>query len=83
MNLLCKFSDSVLLLNIEFSLIYAVSNYLIAKLASCELVKNKALLTCVDNLSVVESLKLLGKLSFLSELLECCKDFVVNLDITS
>ena len=59
MNLIGKICDSVLLLNIEASLVNSVSLNRCTKLTSCHVVKNKTLLTRIYNLSLVESLELL------------------------
>ena len=51
-----KICDPLLLLNIEFSLVYSVSFYFISKLSTGELMKNQSLFSCVDYFSIVESL---------------------------
>ena len=79
MNFICKFRSSLLLRHIEFSLVHSVSDNIFAELAAAQLMKNKALLTCVDDFAVVESGIFLCQFSFIRELLENSEDVIIYL----
>ena len=79
MHLVGELRYSVLLLNIEAPLINAICIYCVSKLPARHVVKNKSLLACIYNLSIVESLKLLCKLCLLGKLCKCIKYLIVYL----
>ena len=72
-----KICDPLLLLNIEFSLVYSVSFYFISKLSTGELMKNQSLFSCVDYFSIVECCVLFCQLRFFCKLCKCCKYFII------
>ena len=78
MNFIGKICDLLLLLYIESTFINTISLYLVSKLATCHMMKNKTFLSCIDHLSIVKSLKLLCKLCFFCQLLQCFQHLVIH-----
>ena len=54
MNLGSKISHLLLFVDVEFALVYAVSHNILAKLSAEKLVKNHAVFSSVDYITVVE-----------------------------
>ena len=79
MDFICELCNAVLLFYIELALVHSVCNNRISELSAGQLVKNETLLTGIDYLAVVESLKLLCKLCLLGQLLHCSQNLFINL----
>ena len=79
MHLLCKCSDLILLLLIKGPLVHAVGNDVIAELASRELMEDEALLTGIDDSTVIELRKLLCQLRLFCQGSQLSEQRIVNL----
>ena len=73
-----KLCDFLLLCDIEFTLVYAVSHDIIAQLAAGQLMENKTFFTRVDDFSIVQSFILGRKLGLLGECFEGREDFIID-----
>ena len=78
MNLLGQFGNLVLLTNIEVTLVDAVSDDVLAKLAAGHMMQNAAFFAGVDDVAVVERGELFRQLRFLGEIGKEREDGVVN-----
>ena len=79
MNLVGKVGDSLLLVDVKFALVLSVGHNVLSKLAARKLVQDHALFACVDDLAVVERLKLFAKLGFLGQVRQNVQNLLVNL----
>ena len=83
-NLTCmyfigKVSDLLLLFYIESTFVNTVSCDSITKLSTCQLMKNKTFLTCIDHFAIVKSCVFFSKLCFFCKLFEAFKYIVIYL----
>ena len=79
MDFLREFAGSLLLLQIEISLVLTVDHNVIAQLAAAELMQDSSLLTGIDNLTVVKSRVLVCQLRFIRESLQGIQQCVIDL----
>ena len=79
MNFVCELSDTILLRYIEFSLILAIFDDIVAELSAAKLMENETALTCIDNSTVIQFSIFLCQSCLISECLKRIQDLVVYL----
>ena len=79
MYFICKISNLLLLFYIESTFINAVSCNSIAKLSTCQLMKNETFFTCVDHFSIIECCVFLSKLCFFCQFLKAFQHIIIYL----
>ena len=78
-DFLREFAGSLLLRQIEISLVLTVDHNVIAQLAAAELMQDSSLLTGIDDLTVVKSRVLVCQLRFIRESLQGIQQCVIDL----
>ena len=79
MNFVCELSDTILLRYIEFSLILAIFDDIVAELSAAKLMENETALACIDNCTVIQLSIFFCQSCLISECLKRIQDLVVYL----
>ena len=77
MYFVCKISNLLLLFYIECSFIYTVCHYFISKLSTCQMMKYKTVLSCIDYFSVVKCFEFINKLCFICQFGKCIDHSII------
>ena len=79
MYFVCKICNSLLLLNIEFTLIHTICYNGFSKLSTGQLMKNQTVLPGVNHCTIVKLLKFFGKLGFFCKLNQSFQYIIIHL----
>ena len=78
MHLVRKFSDTLLLLDIEIALVDAICDDILAKLTARQMMQHETLLTRIDDSAIIKLFELLCELRLLCKISELPKNIIIH-----